>query len=97
MEKTNCGETNDVIDRISIQPDVVRAHILSFLSTKEAVGTCVLSKEWKNAWSSVPVLRFNLKEFLPVQCLPHKQKGLYEQMVQCEPKFKQFVKGVLHN
>ncbi|XP_078148630.1 F-box protein At4g22280-like [Carex rostrata] len=85
MEKTNCGETNDIIDRITTLPDVVQAHILSFLCTKEAVGTCVLSKGWKSTWAGVPGLDINLKEF---------RGRTYEERV---AKFERFVKGVLQN
>ncbi|GKV42511.1 hypothetical protein SLEP1_g49906 [Rubroshorea leprosula] len=48
----------DVYDRISALPNVLRTHILSFLPTKEAVRTCVLSKRWKFAWTSISELEF---------------------------------------
>ncbi|GJT47307.1 F-box protein-like protein [Tanacetum coccineum] len=34
-------------------------HILSLLPVKEAACTCVLSKSWLHAWSTIPKLRFN--------------------------------------
>lgn len=40
-------------DRISELPDAVRCHILSFLPTRNAVKTCLLSHRWKNTWASV--------------------------------------------
>ncbi|PRQ30992.1 putative F-box domain, leucine-rich repeat domain, L domain-containing protein [Rosa chinensis] len=43
-------------DRISALPDVIRCHILSFMPTRDAVKTSVLSHRWKNAWLSVPNL-----------------------------------------
>ncbi|KAJ4789607.1 FBD-associated F-box protein [Rhynchospora pubera] len=58
-----CVQMNGGIDRISGLPDPILTHILSFLPTKEAVHTCLLSKRWKNMWASVPVLNFDLKEF----------------------------------
>lgn len=68
MEKTNYGETNDVIDRITTLPVAVRAHIFSFLSTKEAVGTCVL------------VLDINLEEFMGHTY--EEREAKFEQFVQ---------------
>ncbi|XP_021732990.1 F-box/LRR-repeat protein 13-like [Chenopodium quinoa] len=48
------GET----DYISSLHDTILCHILSFLPTKSAVKTCVLSKRWKKVWNQVPVLDF---------------------------------------
>ncbi|XP_021722869.1 F-box/LRR-repeat protein 13-like [Chenopodium quinoa] len=48
------GET----DYISSLHDTTLCHILSFLPTKSAVKTCVLSKRWKKVWNQVPVLDF---------------------------------------
>ncbi|KAB2623512.1 F-box/LRR-repeat protein 13-like [Pyrus ussuriensis x Pyrus communis] len=47
-----------VSDRISALPTEVLCHILSFLPTNYAVRTTVLSKRWKNIWTSVPNLYF---------------------------------------
>ncbi|XP_021745269.1 F-box/LRR-repeat protein 13-like [Chenopodium quinoa] len=46
------------IDYISSLHDTILCHILSFLPTKSAVKTCVLSKRWKKVWNQVPVLDF---------------------------------------
>ncbi|KAL1815583.1 hypothetical protein ACET3Z_018157 [Daucus carota] len=46
-------------DRISNLPDPILTHILSFLPTKSAVGTTVLSKRWKSPFMSLPNLDFN--------------------------------------
>ncbi|CAI0375079.1 unnamed protein product [Linum tenue] len=40
-------------DRLSSLPDEIISHILSFLQTKYAVGTAVLSRRWKDLWARV--------------------------------------------
>ncbi|KAJ1689981.1 hypothetical protein LUZ63_014136 [Rhynchospora breviuscula] len=53
-------------DMISDLPDALVTHILSFLSPKEAVKTCMLSRRWRSTWASMPVLRFDYEKFQPV-------------------------------
>ncbi|XP_058220014.1 FBD-associated F-box protein At4g10400-like [Rhododendron vialii] len=50
------------LDRISKLPDSVLCHILSFLPTKYAVGTSILSTRWQYLWISVATLDFNNSE-----------------------------------
>ncbi|GMQ03364.1 hypothetical protein CsSME_00049189 [Camellia sinensis var. sinensis] len=52
-------------NRISMLPDSIRVHILSFLPTKYAVRTSILSSRWKHIWASVPILEFNGPLLLP--------------------------------
>ncbi|OMO73459.1 hypothetical protein COLO4_27089 [Corchorus olitorius] len=53
-------------DRISELADDILMIILSFMKTKEAAGTCVLSRRWRYLWASLPRLDFscdaNLRE-----------------------------------
>ncbi|CAN0841582.1 Putative F-box/LRR-repeat protein At3g18150 [Linum grandiflorum] len=55
------GTTGGVgVDRISELPDSILHHILSFLDTKSAVQTSVLSKQWTSAWRHVHSLNLTL-------------------------------------
>ncbi|XP_026395179.1 F-box/FBD/LRR-repeat protein At1g78750-like isoform X1 [Papaver somniferum] len=46
------------VDWISILPDPLLHHILSFLDTKCAIRTSILSKRWKYIWTSIPNFDF---------------------------------------
>ncbi|CAI0492122.1 unnamed protein product [Linum tenue] len=46
-------------DRLSHLPDFIIHHILSFLDTRWAVQTSVLSRSWRSAWKHVPVLNLD--------------------------------------
>ena len=74
-------------DRISDLPDELLTHILSFLKTKEAMQTCVLSQRWRNLWTFVPSLHFDFDDFLPYDLDDDDDDGLKEY----EIKFEQFV------
>ncbi|KAI8558068.1 hypothetical protein RHMOL_Rhmol04G0059700 [Rhododendron molle] len=49
-EEQNVGEGNDIISNL---PGNVLHHILSFLSTKDAIRTSVLSTKWEYLWTSI--------------------------------------------
>ena len=51
-------------DRISDLPDSLIFHIISFLPTKHAVATSILSTRWKQLWTMVPILDFGDKDFV---------------------------------
>jgi hypothetical protein len=51
-------------DRLSLLPDSLIHHVLSFLSIKEVISsTSTLSKRWDRLWMSSPALTFNWKDF----------------------------------
>ncbi|XP_058760947.1 F-box/LRR-repeat protein At4g14103-like isoform X2 [Vicia villosa] len=45
-------------DKISRLPDEILSHILSFLTTKKAVRTSLLSKRWTDLWQSCHIIDF---------------------------------------
>ncbi|CAI0466898.1 unnamed protein product, partial [Linum tenue] len=60
-------------DRLSSLPDEILSHILSFLQTKYAVGTAVLSRRWKDLWTRVSNL--DLDDSLVYRHLPPNNNG----------------------
>ncbi|CAL5425573.1 unnamed protein product [Camellia sinensis] len=55
-KKVNIGDGED---RISSLPDSLIIYVLSFIPTKYAFRTTVLSKRWKDLWAFVPNLDFD--------------------------------------
>jgi hypothetical protein len=58
-------------DIISGLTDSVLIHILSFLNTKQAVQTSILSKRWIFLWRSLPTLALSYSHFSTVQSFDH--------------------------
>ncbi|CAN0914418.1 F-box/FBD/LRR-repeat protein At5g53840 [Linum grandiflorum] len=60
----NGEQDNDSsVDRLTHLPDPIIHHILSFLDTKSAVQTSVLSPPWKSVWKNVPVVDLYAQSF----------------------------------
>ncbi|GER40552.1 F-box/RNI-like superfamily protein [Striga asiatica] len=67
-KKRQTAETEETLsaaidDRVSQLPIPIRHHILCFLSQKEAVKTCLLSKQWRHIGSTRPNLEFSEEWF----------------------------------
>ncbi|KAJ4717962.1 F-box protein [Melia azedarach] len=58
-----CTAKEGEVDRISALPEPILQHILSFLPFKEAAHASLLSKKWKEAWDTLPVLSFDESVF----------------------------------
>ncbi|KAJ4706766.1 FBD-associated F-box protein [Melia azedarach] len=56
--KSDCSN-QEKEDRFSGLPDPILRHILSFLPTKDAVATSILSSRWKLVWTSLTNLCFD--------------------------------------
>jgi len=56
-------------DRFSDLSDYLLIHILSFLESKIAVQTCILSTRWRNLWKQLPILSLYYFHFNTLQGL----------------------------
>ncbi|KAJ7946041.1 F-box family protein [Quillaja saponaria] len=78
MERARGSEEKE--DRLSDLPDYILHYILSFLDTKFAVQTSVLSKRWEHLWSYLPILKLHYSGFNTIAsfnkfvswCLSHR-------------------------
>ncbi|KAF0905709.1 hypothetical protein E2562_008787 [Oryza meyeriana var. granulata] len=50
-------------DRLNDLPEGVLHRIMSFLTSRQAVQTCVLSRRWRYLWRSVPCINADINEF----------------------------------
>ncbi|XP_051217468.1 MEIOTIC F-BOX protein MOF [Lolium perenne] len=50
-------------DRLSDLPDGLIHSIMAFLTAREAVQTCVLSRRWEDLWCSMPCLDIDERQF----------------------------------
>ncbi|CAL4980090.1 unnamed protein product [Urochloa decumbens] len=55
-------------DRLSALPDCLIHVIMSFMKSRQAVQTCVLSRRWRYLWHSVPCLDIGFDEFKKTLC-----------------------------
>ncbi|AEE33279.1 FBD, F-box and Leucine Rich Repeat domains containing protein [Arabidopsis thaliana] len=61
--KRNVEIVKNLMDKISQLPDELLVKVLSFLSTKDAVSTSILSMRWKSLWMWLPKLEYNFRHY----------------------------------
>ncbi|XP_074282062.1 F-box/FBD/LRR-repeat protein At1g78750-like isoform X2 [Silene latifolia] len=69
------------IDRISELPEFILHTILVMLDPKEAGRASVLSKRWYEAWSSIPVLNFQLQYFTTSMEVDFYERGMAQRLM----------------
>ncbi|XP_052178170.1 F-box/LRR-repeat protein At4g14103-like [Diospyros lotus] len=61
--ESKTDDLDEAVDMISSLPDHIIHHIMSFLPTKDATRSSVLSKSWRYLWGSFPILDFDQSLF----------------------------------
>ncbi|XP_074282421.1 F-box protein At4g09920-like [Silene latifolia] len=63
------------MDRFSDLPDFIVHHIISFLDTREAYRTCILSKRWAHISATNPIIEFHYycEPKFPCRCCPSEE------------------------
>ncbi|OMO63924.1 hypothetical protein CCACVL1_22173 [Corchorus capsularis] len=105
------GNSGECGSRICSLPDTILLHILSFLPTKAAVKTSLLSKRWQFLWMSVTKLEFeekskegatriNFMNFVERALLLHDLKNLQKFSLNCNllsdgPRINAWISAVL--
>ncbi|XP_026451233.1 putative F-box/LRR-repeat protein At3g44810 [Papaver somniferum] len=64
MEETRNSPFLNSQDRISNLPEDIIDRIMSFFEMKEVVQTSLLSRRWKDMWTSVSTLHFDTRAFM---------------------------------
>ncbi|PIA41545.1 hypothetical protein AQUCO_02200167v1 [Aquilegia coerulea] len=83
QKKNSCSsDQEEEMDRISDLPDPTQAHIVSFLSMKDAIRTSILSKRWRNVYKSFPNLNFN-QEYFEENYNTRDFKNIVNQFLNC--------------
>ncbi|XP_057444545.1 putative F-box/FBD/LRR-repeat protein At1g78760 [Lotus japonicus] len=65
-------------DKLSDLPDCILLHILSLVSTKYAVRTCILSTRWKDLWKCLPSLILLSSDFSTLKIFTKFVAKLFE-------------------
>ncbi|KAJ1267710.1 hypothetical protein BS78_07G078400 [Paspalum vaginatum] len=53
-EEASSSRGPEAADRLSVLPDALLHHVMSFMKAWDAARTCVLSRRWRDLWASAP-------------------------------------------
>jgi F-box domain len=77
-------------------PDCLLPHILSYLPTKDAVRSSLISKRWVNLWAYLPNLDFNFAHFWSEDIFTRSTYTTHvSENSECHENFVRFIDGVL--